>query len=107
MACENCGAAALERLCVYCAGLRARTRPTLLTFDEWREHMSAAAARAVELLDADKAAAAEQKPGLQALAHMLAAASIIEACPALPSFEWYASMIPRGAQGFGRRGPSS
>jgi hypothetical protein len=66
--------------------------------------MGAAAARALELLAADKSAAAEQKPGLQALAHMLAAASIIEACPALPSFEWYASMIPRVPQRSGGGG---
>lgn len=96
-ACEQCGGPAFDRLCTYCNGRRARTVETVLTAEQWDEHMRAAAARSGEILRektrSEKARGYPSKPGLEALAHLLTAFAIVQSVPELPSFEWYVSRV--------------
>lgn len=91
MVCEKCGDPSLGRLCVHCSGQRVRPPSTVLTGEQWNERLVEAAERAAELVAADSRAGAHA--GRDALAHMLAAHAIVAACPALPSFEWYAAQV--------------
>jgi hypothetical protein len=94
MACANCSDPALGELCEHCSGARARPPTTTITAAQWDQSMREAAAIAIEMLARDKAAdPLRKKPGPLALAHLLAAQSIIGNCGGLPSLEWYTAMV--------------
>lgn len=62
-------------------------KPTVLTLDEWRARLTAAATTADELV-----AFVEGKttgPGQSVLALMIAARALCAAYPELPAFGWY------------------
>ena len=91
MKCSQCDEPTFGKLCVYCRGERVRPPTTVMTQQEWGERIMDVVPMAKALV---RAAEAEGIPlGVSVLAYMVAARSLVEAAPGLPSFEWYAKHV--------------
>lgn len=101
MKCTTCNEVTISgEICVYCRGERARQPTQVMSGEQWARRLAKGSQDAISLLRVARARGFG--PGETVLALMMAALSIIEEIPELPSFDWYAehlSKLPRAVKG--------
>ena len=91
MSCTKCGEPTFGSLCCYCRGDRQRPTTKFVGGDELRDRLHAAARRSDVFIAL--ARDARVPIGEAVLAFLLAARSLVETTPELPSFDWYANLV--------------